>query len=276
MEHKPSGSKLLSSVGAGLRLLKMFSADEPELGITVLAKRLQVAKSTAHRLASTLVAEGFLEQNPADGKYRLGLLLFSLGGLVRLRMEASEVSVPFLRALCDQTGETVHLGVLLHTETRFETLYVRNIESPHAIRPRSYLGVRMPAFCTCEGRVLLAFGPSAQEQQVLSLPLEPRTSSTVTDPKKLQPILERIRAQGFALDDEESETGMRGIAAPVRDASSEVVAAVGLVGPVQRLSDERVAQYTPKLLETALAISKGLGYSQPLGSSSLTVGKQWV
>jgi DNA-binding IclR family transcriptional regulator len=134
----------------------------------------------------------------------------------------------------------------------------------------------MPAFCTCEGRVLLAFGPIAQEQQVLSLPLEPRTSSTVTDPQKLQPILERIRAQGFALDDEESETGMRGIAAPVRDASSEVVAAVGLVGPVQRLNDERVAQYTPKLLETALAISKGLGYSQPLGSSSLAVGKPRV
>ena len=252
----PSGQ--LSSVGSALRLLKAFSAEEPELGITELARRLGVAKSTAHRLASTLVAEGFLEQAVADGPYRLGLLLFSIGTLVRRRMEVSEQAVPHLQALCEASGETVHLAVLHETEI----VFLRNIESRQAIRPRSYLGVRKPAFCTSEGRALLAFGPAQQVGIALQGPLLPRTPKTLTDKAAISARLRTIRSQGYALDDEESEVGMRGVAAPIFDASALAVAAVGVVGPVQRLTLARQRALAVQVMRTAQTVSALLGHAQ--------------
>lgn len=255
-QDAPSPPRRLSSVGGALRLLKTFTVEEPELGITALAKRLGVAKSTAHRLASTLVAEGFLEQNPLDGRYRLGLLLFSLGAQVRRRMDVSEQAVPHLHALREQTGETVHLAVLHDTEI----LYLRNIDSAHAVRTRSYLGVRMPAYCTSEGRALLAYSPPLVVAHVLRGRLAPRTVRTLTDKAQLTQLLAQVRQSGYALDDEESEDGMRGVAAPVFDASGAVVAAVGLVGPTQRVSKTSLRKFAALVVQAGHAISSRLGY----------------
>lgn len=252
--HEDSGARL-SSVTSALRLLKAFSAEEPELGITELGRRLQVAKSTAHRLASTLVAEGFLEQNAADGRYRLGLSLFALGTLVRRRMDVTREAKPYLDQLRDQTNETVHLAVLDGSNI----VYLFNIESRQAIRMHSYLGVHMPAFCTSEGRALLAFSPPAVVARVLREQLAPRTSHTVTDAKRLRVLLDQVRRDGHALDDEESECGMRSIAAPVFDASGAVVAAVGMGGPVQRLTRKALRAFTPLVIETATVITARLG-----------------
>lgn len=252
-----TSSQRLSSVSGALRMLKLFTAEEPELGITAMAARLDVAKSTAHRLASTLLAEGYLEQNPVDGRYRLGLLLFALGTLVRRRMDVSEQAVPYLHELGTRTGETVHLALLHGTEI----LYLRNIDSSHAIRPRSYLGVRMPAYCTSEGRALLAFSPTTVVASVLGqTQLQPRTSHTLTDKDKLARLLSRVRETGYAIDDEESEDGMRGVAAPIFDAGGAVVAAVGVVGPVPRLPMQKLRDVGHLVIQTALQISAQLGY----------------
>src|SRR5712671_3175996 len=115
----------LSSVANAIRLLKVFSEDEYEIGISNLAKRLGLAKSTVHRLASTLIAEKILEQNVQDGRYRLGLLLFELGSLVRRKMDVSAEARPLLKALMEQTGETVHLALLEDQAV----LYINRIES---------------------------------------------------------------------------------------------------------------------------------------------------
>jgi DNA-binding IclR family transcriptional regulator len=123
-------------------VLKVFSEDETELGISSIAKRLQLAKSTVHRLAVTLTAEGFLEQNPENGRYRLGLALFELGTLVRRRMDVSTLGLPLLGALRDESQETVHLAILHGASI----VYLFNLESAHAIGMRSYLGSRKPRF----------------------------------------------------------------------------------------------------------------------------------
>lgn len=243
-------------MGAALRLLKTFTAEDPELGITALAKRLGVAKSTVHRLAKTLVAEGFLEQNPIDGRYRLGLLLFSLGTQVRRRMDVSEQAVPFLHALGAKSGETVHLAVLHDTEI----LYLRNIDSPHAVRTRSYLGVRMPAYCTSEGKVLLAFSPQLVVASVMRSNLIPRTEQTVTDKTQLAKLLAQVQVAGYAIDDEESEIGMRSVAAPIFNANGSVVAAVGLSGPTQRVTKAGLKKFSALVMEVSHAISARLGY----------------
>lgn len=247
----------LSSVAAACHLLKVFTAQEPELGITVLAKRLGLAKSTVHRLATTLVAEGLLEQNPADGRYRLGITLFSLGTLVRRRMNVPNQARPFLDELREKTDETVHLAVL----DQPDIIYLWNLESSQAIRMRSYLGVRKPAFCTSEGRAILAFSAPQVVAQVLRSGLVPRTPKTNVDAGELVKMLEEVRRNGYALDDEESEEGMRGIAAPIRDAGGQVVAAVGLAGPVQRWSRKALKQFVPLVIDTADNISTRLGHA---------------
>lgn len=249
----------LSSVAAALRLLKVFSAEEPEMGITVLSKRLDLAKSTVHRMATTLVSEGFLEQNPQDGRYRLGLSLFALGTLVRRRMDVSKQARPHLDKLREQTNETVHLAVF----DQSDIIYLFNLESHQAIGMRSYLGVRKPAFCTSEGRAILAFSSPELLARVMRQGLKARTPKTKTDTASLLKTLEEVRHKGYAMDDEESEEGMRGIAAPIRDASGAVVAAVGLAGPVQRLTMKNLRSFIPLVVSTADGISVRIGYKFP-------------
>jgi DNA-binding IclR family transcriptional regulator len=246
----------LSSVSTAVRLLKAFSEQQIEIGISDLAKRLGVAKSTVHRLAVTLVAEGMLEQNPDTGKYRLGIALFRLGSLVRRRMTVSNEARPLLRELREKVNETVHLAVLDGSEI----MYVYNLESTQAIRMRSDVGVRKPAYCTAEGQAILAFQGADVVERVIRDGLEARTPQTITDGDKLKKVLEAIRQRGCAIEDEESEPGMRCIAAPIRNDGGEVVAAIGLAGPVSRLSKKAVAGFIPHVVETAAAISDRLGY----------------
>lgn len=252
----PGGKTRLSSVATAIRLLKAFSGDETEIGVSALSQRLGIAKSTVHRLAVTLVSEGLLEQNPENEKYRLGVGLFGLGALVRQRMNLSTEARPFLFSLREQTNETVLLAIPSQTEI----MTIHNLESRQAIRMRSDIGVLQPAYCTAPGRAIMAFQPADMIDDILEPPLLQRTPKTVTDPARLRKILDQVQRQGYAIDDEESEAGMRCIAAPVRDASGRVVGAVGVAGPVQRLSLKALSAFVGPLSETTEAISARLGY----------------
>jgi IclR family transcriptional regulator, KDG regulon repressor len=247
----------LSSVATALRLLKAFSEKDDEIGISTLAKRLGIAKSTVHRLAVTLVSEGMLEQDPESGKYRLGIALFGLGALVRRRMNVSTQARPYLFALREKTNETVHLAIL----DGAEIMYVYNLESPQAIRMRSDLGLRKPAYATAEGQAILAFQPIETVEQIISQGLLPRTPQTITDPTRLMRTLDAIRQRGCAIEDEESEIGMRCIAAPIRNDAGEVVAAVAVAGPASRLSKKAIADFIPHVIQSADLISARLGAS---------------
>ena len=256
MSPRNADGSRLSSVASSIRLLKAFSEEQVEIGISDLAKRLGVAKSTVHRLAVTLVADGMLEQNPDTGKYRLGLSLFRLGSLVRRRMNVSNEARPLLRELREKVNETVHLAVLDGTEI----MYVFNLESTQSIRMRSDVGVRKPAYCTAEGQVILAYQPPEVIDLVVREGLAARTPQTITDPLALKKVLEGVRSRGCAIEDEESELGMRCIAAPLRNDAGEVVAAIGLAGPVSRLSKKALTTFVPHVIETAAAISARLGH----------------
>ncbi|MEA2977360.1 MAG: IclR family transcriptional regulator, regulon repressor [Alphaproteobacteria bacterium] len=248
--------KRLSSVATALQLLKSFSEEQVEIGISALARRLGVAKSTAHRLAATLVSEGMLEQDPETEKYRLGIALFRLGALVRRRMDVSNQARPYLYELREKTNETVHLAILDGTEI----MYVYNLESTQAIRMRSDIGVRKPAYCTAEGQAILAFRPPEVIDQVIQRGLLPLTPQTITDPAKLLKALSVVRQRGCAIEDEESEIGMRSISAPIRNDAGEVVASVGVAGPATRLSKKAIAAFVPHVIETADLVSRRLGY----------------
>jgi len=246
----------LSSVTTAIRLLKAFSGSEPEIGVSALAQRLGVAKSTVHRLAVTLVAEGLLEQNPETERYRLGIALFGLGTLVRRRMDLSNEARPYLFELRERTRETILLGV----PTGIEVMYVYNLESPHSLRMRSDIGVRRPGYCTAVGRAIFAFAPEQTIGRLLAPPLPRRAPKTETDPDALRAVLAEVRSRGYAVEDEESEPGIRCVAAPVRGAGGAVVGAVGIAGPTLRLTPAVLEGLAAPLTEAAAAISIRLGH----------------
>ena len=249
----------LSSVANSIRVLTSFSGEEDELGITTLATRLRLAKSTVHRLATTLTSAGFLEQNADTGKYRLGVALFELGALVRRRMDVANEARPKLRELLEKTGETVQLGIV----DQFSVLYVYEMESRHAIRMAAAVGGRAPLHCTAVGKVLLAFQPADYVKQVLERGLTANTSRTLTRREAVLEMLDEVRQRDYAIDDEESETGLRAIAAPVRNHSGAVIAALGVAAPVQRMSKKTMHTCVPSVIDTASAVSARLGYLPP-------------
>lgn len=252
----PAKRNRLSSVTTAIHLLKAFSEDEVEIGVSALAQKLKVAKSTVHRLAVTLVAEGLLEQNPETERYRLGVGLFGLGTLVRRRMNLSNEARPYLFDLRKHTGETIILGIPTDTEV----MHVYDLESPQAVGIKSDLGARRPAHCTAVGRAIFAFAPEEMIERLLAGPLVGRTSHTITDPARVREIFAEVRQRGFAIEDEESELGIRAIAAPVRDSTGAVVGAVGVAGPSLRLSLEAIEKFVPPLLDTVATISSRLGH----------------
>ena len=246
----------LSSVANAIRLVRAFSEDEYEIGVSNLARRLGLGKSTVHRLASTLVREDFLEKNPDTGAYRLGLALFELGTLVRRKMDFANEARPFLKSLMEKTGETAHLAVLDHASV----LYINTIASRQAIRMSSDVGARSPSHSTSEGKVLLAFRPPEAVDALLSGGLVARTPKTITRMPALREELRLVRSRGYATDDEETEVGLRSVAAPIRNHRGEAVAAISIAGPVQRVSKKVLQSYLADVCAAAGAISQRLGY----------------
>jgi len=263
---KPKARRMrLSSVANSIRLTKAFSENEFEMGISALATKLGLAKSTVHRLASTLVEYDILEQNRENGKYRLGLALFELGTLVRRKMDVMSEAQQQIHALADLTGETVQLAILDH----LSVLYIRIRESRQAVRMSSGLGSRAPAHCTSVGKALLAYQPAEIVKQVLDLGLKRYTPNTIIEPAALVDELAQVKSRGYAIDDEEIEPGLRCVAAPIRDHSGEVVAAISVAAPIQRMTKKAVQATVPSVQASAEAISRRLGYLPSLSGLHL-------
>lgn len=249
----------LSSVANALRLLKAFSDQAIELGISDLAKRLGLAKSTVHRLASSLVEAGLVEQNRETGKYRPGLALFELGSLVRRHMDITWDVRGDLEALQTRTGETVHLAVLDHHSVLFTDSVAASrgaAVGPGGVMP----GQRAPAHCTAVGKVLLAFQPSEALDDVLRAGLAACTTRSIVDPEALREEIALVRSRGYAVSEEELEPGLGCLAAPVRNQFGSVVAAAGVAGPVERLCRRSVVSLAPDVMATAAAISARMGH----------------
>ena len=263
---KPKARRMrLSSVANAIRLTKTFSENDAEMGISALATRLGLAKSTVHRLATTLVEYDILEQNRESGKYRLGLALFELGTLVRRKMDAASGAQEQIHALADSSGETVQLAILDH----LSVLYIRIRESRQAVRMSSGLGSRAPAHCTSVGKALLAYQPAEIVDQVIANGLTRYTPNTITEGAALKAELAGIRQKGYAIDDEEIEVGLRCVAAPIRDHTGRVTAAISVAAPVQRMSRKTVQATIPTVLAAAEAISRRLGYLPSLSGAHL-------
>jgi DNA-binding IclR family transcriptional regulator len=252
---------VLSTVSNAARLLKEFRSREASIGVSELARRLGLGKSGVHRLLTTLVAEGLLERDPQTGGYRLGIVMFELGQAVRVHMDLHAAVGPVLGELRAQTGESSQVGVL----DGHEVVYVDRMESAHSLRLFTETGRRVPVHCTSSGKVLLAYLPEARRQVVLrAAPFTALTPHTITDRSQFAAELDRIRRRGWAEAVNEREVGVASIAAPVRDISGEVVAAISIGVPLARCSVMALRRLAPVIMEAAEAASRRLGWSGDL------------
>ncbi|MDR3520710.1 MAG: IclR family transcriptional regulator [Acidocella sp.] len=250
-------------------LLKSFTDEHNELGIGALSRQLGLAKSTVHRLASTLLDAGMLDQNKETGKYRLGLTIFELGMLARRKMDIYNEAKIFLRELREKTQETVNLAIMRDDSL----IYLNSLEGPSAIKVRSHMGLRLSAHCSAEGKVLLAFGAPDDQARVVAQGLSRQTLNTITDPAAFAEEMKLVEDRGYATDYEESEVGVRSIAVPVFSGDHDVAAAVGISGPVQRLTKRTLISYLPALTRAAEAISIKLGASPRYTPPALRVAR---
>lgn len=251
-------SSRLSSVTTAIHLLKTFTDEDQELGISELAKRLSVAKSTVHRLASALLDEGLLQQDETTGRYRLGVGLFSLGSMVRSRLDVTAESKVILNALRLETQENVRLAVL----EQDSVVFLHDLEGPQTLRLRSATGQLRPAFCTAEGMCLISGLRKPEMEKFLEYPREPRTAATVTDSEEFATRIRQVKRRGYAFEDEECDEGTRCVAAPIYNAEGRIVAAVGVAGPRARIRKSQVTKLSPTVAEAASQISQRLGYLQ--------------
>ncbi len=240
-----------------IAILEFLAEQNSALGLGQISKALRLNKTTAHRLLSVLEHHHFVEKNGSNGQYSLGTKLFELGNRAVSRLDLLQRARPFLRRLVDETGETAHLAVL----RQGEVLSLANVESPRTLRTPSTVGRRSPVHCTSIGKAILAYRPETEADEIIRTHgLRKFTERTITSPGAFKRELRRVREQGYAMDDEEFEYGLRCIGAPVRNHTGEVIGAVSVTGPAIRLTKERMPALIRCVVETVAEFSAGLGY----------------
>ena len=247
----------VDAAAKALELLSVFSFREPRLSLADLATRTGIPRATAFRLLSTLEQSGFLAKE--HGAYQLGIKCFVLGNIVAGGLDLRETAHPHLMALRDATRETTQIAILDH----WQVVYLERVLSPLPVGVmRLGAGAILPAYCTGLGKTLLAFMPEGDVAAWAATQKFPAmTPKTITTAKRLLKELSVIRERGYGLDEEEREKGVCCIAAPIRNHTGDVVAAISAAGPVQRMPRELAGStVAAAVMSAAAAISIDLGY----------------
>lgn len=239
------------------RVLKALADGPSELGVNELARHLELSPATVHRLLNTLCSEGFVEQDGATGKYRLGTEALFLGLACLNRRRLGTECLPIMQEVAARTGESVNLGLLRGRSVT----YVHQVESPQPLRFSRDVGTSIPLHCTALGKLLLAFLPRQRRDELLAGgDLTRYTPSTITDRHALEEHLARVRERGYAITDQEYISDLRGVAVPVRDYSGEVIAGFSIMGPSSRLTLDKLQHYLPDVQDGAARLSRQLGW----------------
>jgi DNA-binding IclR family transcriptional regulator len=204
-----------------------------------------------------------VDRSHANGRYSLGLKLIELGTRASSRLDLCELAGPILDRLMEQTGETAHMGILNHGAV----ISVADSESYKTLRTPSTVGRRTPVHCSSQGKVLLAEWNSTEVKSFVRLHgLKSFTRHTIRNVSELQRELIRVREQGYAIDDEEFEEGLKCIGAPIRDHTGNVVAALSIAGPAVRLRPDRMPGLIESVMDAAGRLATALGYKAEPGT----------
>lgn len=247
-------------INKAVAVLEAFTPDRRELSLNQIAQITGLPLSTAYRTAGELTGSGILERVDQGG-YRIGLRLYELGSYAQRAVSMLSVVVPFMQDLYEVTHETVQLAVL----DGEEALYIEKLYGPRSPSVRSVRGGRLPLHCTGTGKLLLAYAPPELTQRLVGAGLRRFTAHTIVDGRELNRALAEIRRSGLSFQREEIEPNLASVAAPVRDATDTVVAALSVV---MRAGPNRLRQLAPAVRTAAVSASREMHERGVLGSNT--------
>ena len=247
----------VQSLERALDILDCFTFQNREMSLSEVVKLTKLNKTTAKRLISNLTYRGYIQQDLNTKRYRLGLRLFELGGIVFSSFSLRKAAAHSMSYLQHETEATILLGVMMEDQL----VYVDKREGLGMIRISSDIGWRRPLHYGMLGMILMAYlKPEMAKEILIRNPLEPHTPHSITDQDAFSLRLEKIRKDGFVVETEEAVEGIIGIAAPIRDFSREVVAALGMALPISQSSEKEVQRIVRLVKRSTNEISTGLGY----------------
>jgi DNA-binding IclR family transcriptional regulator len=252
----PSGTE---TAGRVIDVLLLFTDGPAELGVSQIARELDLSKAVVHRILQTLTARGMLTLDPQTRRYRLGATTAALGARALRNLDLRTASADVLRHLRLQTGETVTLSAVVPGGR----VYIDQVVSAHEVKMTVELGRRFPLYAGSSGKCMLAFLPRAERERVLTAQLSALTDRTLTDPADLRADLERIRERGYAVSTGERQADAGSIAAPVFGLDGDVRGAVSVCGPRSRITPDFVDGCASGVLRAAAGISAALGWGGP-------------
>ncbi len=234
-------------------LLRVLESEQP-IALTELSSATGIPKSTASRLLSALERRGLVEQDGQRGRLRPGPAILRVAERGMLQRNIVELAGPYLEALSQASGETINLAV----PAPMGVEHVAQLDSHHFLGVGQWLGRAVDFHCTANGKVFLAFGRAPLPEP----PVPAHTPHTIVDPRQLEAELAQIRHDGYAAAVDELEVGLAAVAAPVRGARGDVIAALSISGPTLRMNSERIDELKPILIFEADALSRRLGHRE--------------
>jgi DNA-binding IclR family transcriptional regulator len=251
-----SGRPKVQSVDRTLDVLESLATRRGATGISELSQLVGLHVSTVHRLLATLVDRGYVRQDPDSSRYHLGSRIFTLASAADLHLDLRLVARPYLERMMRTSGETANLV----TASESEVVYLDQVASMHLVKMFTAPGMRAPLHCTGTGKVMLAFrGPDFAEP-VLESAMQRFTSRTIVSRAALETELATILKQGYSVDNEEMEEGVRCLAVPVFDRRRNCVGAMSVSGPTTRMTAERVSKLAHAARQIADDLSLQLGF----------------
>jgi IclR family acetate operon transcriptional repressor len=245
----PSAPTGAQAIERALDVLGCFLGAEPELGNAEIARRLGLTPSTVHRMVRALANAGYLEQNPNTERYRLGRSAVLLGAVAQ-HVVGLDLAVPILGQVADATGESVNFVVL----DGDAGVITHRVETKNPLRFAQPVGTRVGLHCSASGKAMLAFHPEGNDAVRRMRRLAGHTEHTITSRAALERELKLIRERGYSLDEQETQLGVRCIAAPLLDASQHAYAAVGVQIPTVRIAQEKLPELAPVVVDAVKRI----------------------
>ena len=261
MLKKEKSDYIIKSVVHALDVLEQFHGSEGELGVSELSRRLNMHKNNVFRLLVTLASRNYIEQNKNTENYRLGLKNLELGQTVINQMGLHRQAKPVLEKLAGTCKETCYVTILRGPHI----VNIDAVESDQPVRIVPRVGVMIPAHLSAAGKVLLAGAAVEEQKQCLSeADLRKTASPAAISLQEFKKELNKATVCGYAVEDEEQDAGVRGIAVPIRNHAGNIVGAIGISGPAIRFSESRMYdELVPMAKSAAGEISRQLGYCSP-------------
>lgn len=257
IEPPPTSESPVKILDKALRILLLFSSDEPEWGVTAVAREVGMPKSTVHRVLRVLTQHSFLTQDPTTKRFRLGLAVLELGRRAHEGLELRRIALPTMERVAVESGETVLLQVL--SQERDRIVCIERVQQRQGLRLILEVGATAPLHAGCSSKVMLAHMAAPEVEAILRGPLEPMATHTIVDPKRLREDLEQIRKVGYAVSYEETDEGVAGVSVPIRDYMDRVIASLSISGPLTRVNRETMQRYIDIAMDGARQIGEELG-----------------